>query len=487
MKKIFNTLAVLALLAIAFTSCEKRLEVSNPNYFTDDQMAEYMASSPEAEQQVLKGLVGDLPGYINYYNADMNGGYSNSYAWESNFELRRFMQSGDVVEGDELNQGTYTTWYQNLASNTYWRTNDDIQNYGYYLGPVHKLHPAQKALDFLTEDKVKQYPTMASSRAQALTLKAICYMLLMERYTDLSDVTSTTRQGWPVYDKFDYNAAKEPLSVKETWEYVNKTFKEAVDLFHNSTLGNQGYTVGKEVVDRRYFDGIKASGLGDWSIAPIMNTYCDAVSFPNLLKNKKAPALLRINDEHAGAYIGEFQMDGKTYNVCEFTPNAALGDGLCPSYVDEYGRRLTHKNGYSVGQWSAAGYFTGFLDYDEVQPDPKPEKPWSIDNLAVYIMRGSLPDGTAIPQGVDNRAALFAEYGYSAEETQAAQDIVNDVYHKNKMDITATEIAMRLIAGEGGDGVTLRRQWVADTYGDQFEDTDELFRLAQDKVNWYLE
>ena len=247
------------------------------------------------------------------------------------------------------------------------------------------------------------------------------------------------------------------------------------------------YTVGKDVVDRRYFDGIKASGLGDWSIAPIMNTYCDAVSFQNLLKNKKAPALLRYKDEHAGAYIGEFQRDGKTYNVCEFTPNATLGDGLCPSYVDEYGRRLTHKNGYAIGSWTAAGYFTGFLDYDEVQPDPKPEKPWSIDNLAVYIMRGSLPDGTAIPQGVDNRAALFAEYGYTTEETQAAQDIVNEVYRKNKRDIMATEIAMRLIAGEGGDGVTLRRQWVADNYGDQFEDTDELFRLAQDKVNWYLE
>ncbi len=247
MKKIFNSFAVLSILAIGFASCEKRLDVSNPNYFTDDQMAAYMASSPEAEQQVLKGLVGNLPGYINYYNADMNGGYSNSYAYESNFELRRFMQSGDVVEGDELNQGTYTTWYQNLSSNTYWRTNDDIQNYGYYLGPVHKLHPAQKALDFLTEDKVEQYPSMAASRAQALTLKALCYMLLMERYTDLSDVTSTTKQGWPIYDKFDYNAAKEPLSVKETWDYVNKTFKEAVDLFHKSTLGTEGYTIGKEV------------------------------------------------------------------------------------------------------------------------------------------------------------------------------------------------------------------------------------------------
>ena len=77
-----------------------------------------------------------------------------------------------MVEGDRLNQGTYSTWYQNLANNTYWRTDQEIQNYGYYLAPVLKLGPALKALDFLTEERVEKYPRMGSSRAQALTMKA---------------------------------------------------------------------------------------------------------------------------------------------------------------------------------------------------------------------------------------------------------------------------------------------------------------------------
>ena len=42
MKKLFNSFAVLSILAIGFASCEKRLDVSNPNYFTDDQMAAAM-------------------------------------------------------------------------------------------------------------------------------------------------------------------------------------------------------------------------------------------------------------------------------------------------------------------------------------------------------------------------------------------------------------------------------------------------------------
>lgn len=234
------------MLGIGMTSCTSLLDVNNPNYFTDDQMAEYMSTSSEAEEQVLTGLVGSLPSYINIYNASINGGYSNSSAYESNFEFRRFCQSGDVVEGDQLNQGSFKTWYQNLANNTYWRTDQDIQNYGYYLAPVLKLGVALKALDFLTDERIEKYPSMASSRAKALTMKALCYMLLMERYTDLQDVTSTTKQGWPIYDAYTYNAAKEPLSVAATWEWVNSAFAEAVNLFHNSSYGTQGYTIGKE-------------------------------------------------------------------------------------------------------------------------------------------------------------------------------------------------------------------------------------------------
>lgn len=161
--KTYKSLLAAAILGLSFSSCTSLLDVNNPNYFTDDEMAEFINGSEEAEQQVLTGLVGSLPGYINIYNAAIAGGYSNASAYESNFEFRRFCQSGDVVEGDRLNQGTYSTWYQNLANNTYWRTDQEIQNYGYYLAPVLKLGPALKALDFLTEERVEKYPRMGSA------------------------------------------------------------------------------------------------------------------------------------------------------------------------------------------------------------------------------------------------------------------------------------------------------------------------------------
>ena len=108
--KTYKSLLAAAILGLSFSSCTSLLDVNNPNYFTDDEMAEFINGSEEAEQQVLTGLVGSLPGYINIYNAAIAGGYSNASAYESNFEFRRFCQSGDVVEGDRLNQGTYSTW-----------------------------------------------------------------------------------------------------------------------------------------------------------------------------------------------------------------------------------------------------------------------------------------------------------------------------------------------------------------------------------------
>lgn len=222
-------------------SCGKMLDVHNPNYFTDDEMAEYMASNPEAEEQVLTGLTGNLYSYINIYNAAINGGFSNNSAYESNFELRRFFQSGDVVEGDALNHGSFSTWYQNLATNTYWISEQEVQNYGYYYAPVLKVGVAQKALDFLTKERCTT-PSMKSSRAQALTMKALAYMMLMERYTDLDDVKSTTKQGWPVYDAYAYNSPQAPLSVADTWKWINDAFTEAVNLFHEADPASKGYT-----------------------------------------------------------------------------------------------------------------------------------------------------------------------------------------------------------------------------------------------------
>lgn len=245
MKRIYKSIIAAVLLVAGVSACSSRLDVNNPNYFDQKDIDKILqGNDAEKKMKVISGLITVLPGYININSADLNGGYSNSYAIESNFELRRFMQSGDVVEGSSANMGTYNQWYQNSANLTYWETDDNIQNYGYYLGPVKKLGAAIKAMQYLEDYNVKDDPLMKGYQAQALTMKGIAYMMLLERYTDLQDVASDTKQGMPFYWEYAYNAPHEPKSVKESWDSVKYFFDKAVESFHASNIGTQGYYSG---------------------------------------------------------------------------------------------------------------------------------------------------------------------------------------------------------------------------------------------------
>lgn len=292
MKRIYKNIVAAALLVAGVSACSSRLDVNNPNYFTKDDIDNILQGDDEEKKdKVVAGLVSVLPGYINIYNAALNGGYSNGYANESNFELRRFMQSGDVVEGSSANKGTYNQWYQNSPSVTYWQTNDDIQNYGYYLGPVYKITSAIKAMQYLTDDNVKEDKKMKGYQAQALTMKAIGYTLLMERYTDLQDVTSETKQGWPIYNDYAYNPATEPKSVAETWATIKEYFDKAVKSFHESSIGTKGYLSGhtSDVVYSincavaQYYRCRAAMDRKDW--ATVIDGATELLSYyPNFIK-----------------------------------------------------------------------------------------------------------------------------------------------------------------------------------------------------------
>ncbi len=292
MKRIYKNIVAAALLVAGVSACSSRLDVNNPNYFTKDDIDNILQGDDEEKKdKVVAGLVSVLPGYINIYNAALNGGYSNGYAYESSFELRRFMQSGDVVEGSSANKGTYNQWYQNSPSVTYWQTNDDIQNYGYYLGPVFKITNAIKAMQYLSDDNVKEDKKMKGYQAQALTMKAIGYTMLMERYTDLQDVTSETKQGWPIYNDYAYNPATEPKSVAETWATIKEYFDKAVKSFHESSIGTKGYLSGhtSDVVYSincavaQYYRCRAAMDRKDW--ATVIDGATELLSYyPNFIK-----------------------------------------------------------------------------------------------------------------------------------------------------------------------------------------------------------
>lgn len=182
-----------------------------------------------------------------------------------------------------------------------------------------------------------------------------------------------------------------------------------------------GESIGTPVCDNytrgTYIDvhrGITVSGLPDTTGDNIMSKYCTPVSFSQMLKDKKAPALLLINGRHMGAYIGEFTMNGKTYNVCEYTSNPNLGDGLCPSYVNENGARMTHKNGYVIEYWNKAGYLTAFVDYSE-SPAPTPTKR-TLREEAQYMI-----DYKINGQARKNQAAAD---GFNPDDVQAEIDLI---------------------------------------------------------------
>ena len=292
MKRIYKNIVAAALLVAGVSACSSRLDVNNPNYFTKDDIDNILQGDDEEKKdKVVAGLVSVLPGYINIYNAALNGGYLNGYAYESSFELRRFMQSGDVGEGSSANKGTYNQWYQNSPSVTYWQTNDDIQNYGYYLGPVYKITNAIKAMQYLSDDNVKEDKKMKGYQAQALTMKAIGYTMLMERYTDLQDVTSETKQGWPIYNDYAYNPATEPKSVAETWATIKEYFDKAVKSFHESSIGTKGYLSGhtSDVVYSincavaQYYRCRAAMDRKDW--ATVIDGATELLSYyPNFIK-----------------------------------------------------------------------------------------------------------------------------------------------------------------------------------------------------------
>ena len=244
MKRI-KFIASIAISAFVLASCNDMLELHNPNYFTEEEMEEYLKENPSADESIIAGLCNGLYGYITVYNAAINGGYSNTGAYESYKDFSHLCQTGDIVEGSVGNTGTFTKWYQNLSSNTYWERTNEVDCFGYYYGPVLKVAPAQKALDYLPASKVKERTELAQYRAQALTLKAFAYLQLMERFTDLDaeTIVSETKQGWPVYDEYLYSDPKEPLSCKATWAWINRQFEEADSLFRVSSLGDKGYTV----------------------------------------------------------------------------------------------------------------------------------------------------------------------------------------------------------------------------------------------------
>ena len=215
-----------------------------------------------------------------------------------------------------------------------------------------------------------------------------------------------------------------------------------------------------------------------------MANFCTPISFAKMLQDKITPCLLLITNAHMGAYIGDYVIDGYTYNVCEFSPNRNLrpyDKGLKYSYVDANGARRVCKDGAILGYWSKAGYLTSFIDYTNATiPTVKPViNKLNAEELANAIINKNV-HGINVGNGQD-RINNLKKLGYTDSEIRAAQDIIN-ARLKASNKLSADKLADAILAGtlngkKIGNGTDRINNLKAMGY------TESEIRAAQDIVN----
>ena len=142
----------------------------------------------------------------------------------------------------------------------------------------------------------------------------------------------------------------------------NRTF------FYN---GQGGYYEG--VGTAQSYDGISASGLGDWDGDTIMSTCTDV---RNDFRKMETAELLLISKQHMAMHIGEFALNGLTYNSVEFNYFNDEVQGLIPFWTGPDGMRYWYKGGASMGaKFDLVGKLSKWIDYSkDPEPAPKPKQ-----------------------------------------------------------------------------------------------------------------
>ena len=79
MKRSYKNLAVAACVALGMSACDSKLDVTNPNYFTDEDIQEnILKNGTEAQKKmVLEGMVNTMQNQILLSDASFAGGFSN--------------------------------------------------------------------------------------------------------------------------------------------------------------------------------------------------------------------------------------------------------------------------------------------------------------------------------------------------------------------------------------------------------------------------
>lgn len=188
------------------------------------------------------------------------------------------------------------------------------------------------------------------------------------------DLDTFYKSGWP------YNLGYYWKDGRYSWDCWNLTPKTLV----------WGWEEKKEV---GYYCWEKGKyGLGDWGGTTILNACYDVSS--DFSKLTPGEFLLTPNGDHAGAYIGEYIINGKCYNVVECT-TSWKENKVCFSYVTANGKRYHYKDGAAATatpmeqaptSWGKHGKLP-WLDYS-VLPGPEPTPTPPEDPIYYTVVRG---------------------------------------------------------------------------------------------------
>lgn len=195
---------------------------------------------------------------------------------------------------------------------------------------------------------------------QVMTAKAAVELLIHIG----KDVDSEYISGFP------YNLGRYNENKKFSWDCWNLWPKSLV----------WGWKENRVVGYYAKYD--PSTGLGDWGGTTIMSK-CEEVS-TDFSKLTPGEFLLSTDGDHAGAYIGEYIINGKCVNVVECT-TSWKERRVCFSYVTSNGKRYHYKGGAQAPtSWGKHGLLP-WIDYS-VLPDP-PVPPTPPEEPIYYIVK----------------------------------------------------------------------------------------------------
>lgn len=166
-----------------------------------------------------------------------------------------------------------------------------------------------------------------------------------------------------------------------------KKAHDVPNYYNNKYPRNLGYYDGKQYsfdcwnLIKAVLSGWNASGVVGSYVHPeqLVTGDCDGQTLLNRCTQRSkdfskisvpGTYMYLSSDPHAGVYIGDVVVDGKTYNCIECTKNS-WGNGVLYTYVDKDGTRRQYKGSSSTKlKWSEYGLLTPYVEYDNVQASP---------------------------------------------------------------------------------------------------------------------